>query len=131
GAVGIEISCCESDWSRPHRKIHGGLERAITATQQDRDIIVGIIRHRQVNIAIVVEIAGDNRICPSAGRETKRWLEGTIPVAREYIHRTNCREAHCQIEDAVLVEVSDPRAPRVATESVEGLLVEGAISDAQ
>jgi hypothetical protein len=57
-AVAIEVSNRRDNRSLADTVVHGGLERSITVTQENADVVAIGIGHGQVQFMILIEITG-------------------------------------------------------------------------
>jgi hypothetical protein len=55
-----------------------GLEAAIASSQEDRDVIRVLVRHREIAILVAIEVTDGNRAWPCANRHVDSAAERPV-----------------------------------------------------
>ncbi len=105
----------------------GRLEAAVSVSNQDRNRIGVVSRNDDINVAVVLEVAGGNLVCrgPDRDRLARRQSESTPAVAEQENNLAALRVSggvatHDDIEVAVIVEVRDDRFTRLGPDMKRG-----------
>src|SRR5262245_27502951 len=88
------------------------LERPITVADQDIDLSVGEICHRNVRLVVAIEVSDCRVQWIKPGRKWQVRLKSSIAVAQENLHFVAQRARNCQIEFVVAVKVRRHNAER-------------------